>query len=84
MGADGGHPVVAWRVEGSAKYGRLIPIIEIDGGNDVDEPIDDVYAIRYPDGRWYFENAERCDNPAAVVAGLEKRLEASDANKPIL
>ena len=81
------YPVIGWRIDGSTRHGKLIPVIEVDvdtNGDDIGEPADSIFAVRYPDGHWYFEDSERCDNPADVLAGLEKRLKASDVGKPAL
>ena len=57
------EPVVAWRDDGNADSGRVVPVTDYD-----DEPPDDVYAIRPPDETFRFPDGERCDNASALLA----------------
>ena len=53
-----------------ADSGRMVPVTDYDN-----EPPDDVYAIRQPDGSFRFPDGERCDNESALLARFRKRLE---------
>jgi hypothetical protein len=64
------EPVIAWRVDRNADSGRIVPVTDYD-----DEPPDDIYAIRHPDGSFHFPDGERCDNESALFARFRKRLE---------
>ena len=64
------EPVTGWRVDGNGQSGRMVPVTDYDN-----EPPDDAYAIRQPDGTFRFPDGERCDNESALLARFRKRLE---------
>jgi hypothetical protein len=66
--------IVAWRIDGPAATGKLIPVTEsgIDGGAEDFEP-DDLYAIQHPDGHYRFADGERCDSAEALLESFQRR-----------
>jgi hypothetical protein len=62
-------PVVAWRIDGPADSGQLIPLTEYE--DDEIEP-GEVYAIQHPNGDFVFPDGERCTDDD-VLEAFKKR-----------